>query len=682
MIDDPGNSGEIMKRRYKGSVVGSGIGATGLFFGLWIVCFTVFIPSGLRAAEVRPHVLVIHSFEPDYEAYRLHNKLIEKELSVHRVKAEIRTVYLDSEQYREKIAWRRMVSLLDSVAPWKPDLILVNDDPAVYALLHCDHPLVSRVPVVFAGVNFPDWDLLKRFPNVTGLWNKPEYLKNIRMIERMYGRTRIHVLTDDTPWGAEITRSLEEELQQAPDVYIQGRAFEAHNNFVGKPKYQSMLRPPEHSTVYFVNLRTFTGAALLWRLSGQSRYSVFLQTKRDFATARWGNHAGIPTYSTVNEGFGVDEGILGGYLTTLEVQVGRSVAIVSDLLLGRKKIGDIPVQTAPKEYVLDWTVMKRWHIDPGHLPEGYRIVNMPVYVRYRALVISISAILGAGIVALIGYLAFLYFRENRKKRLAQQNLRKEKESLAESVRILRERERELIAARELAEKAELKQSFLANMSHEIRTPLNAIVGFSNLIASDTELSAENRQEFVDTINRNSELLLNLINDILDLSRIESGNMSFAWEVCDVAGLVDEIYRTHQLLIPERLRFEKETDSVPARVRVDKFRFTQVITNLLNNAAKFTETGYIKLGYRCLPSGDQVAVFVEDTGKGIPAEEQTMIFNRFYKRDEFAQGTGLGLSICEVIVRKLGGHIELASEPGRGSRFTIVLPCVPDGEPQP
>ena len=669
-----------MKRRYKGSVVGSGIGITGLFFGLWIVCFTVFIPSELRAAEVRPRVLVIHSYEPDYEAYRQYDKLIEKELSERRLKAGIRTVHLDCEQYRGKIAWRRMAGLLDSAAAWQPDLILVNDDPAVCALLHCDHPLVYRVPVVFAGVNFPDWELLKRFPNVTGLWDKPEYLKTIRMIERMYGRTRIHVLTDDTPWGGEVSRSIAEELEPAPNIYIQGKAYEVHNNFVGKPKYQSMLLRPEYSTVYFVNLRTFTGASLLWRLSGRSRYSVFLQTKRDFATARWGNHASIPTYSVVNEGFGVGEGILGGYLTTLQTQIEQSAVIVSDLLLGKKQVGDIPVRTTPKDYVLDWTAMKRWHIDPGHLPEGYRIINMPFYVRYKALVISISVILGVGIVALIGYLLFLYFRENRKKRLAQQNLRKEKESLAESVRILRERERELIAARELAEKAELKQSFLANMSHEIRTPLNAIVGFSNLIASDAELSVEDRQEFVDTIDRNSELLLNLINDILDLSRIESGNMSFAWEICDMATLIDEIYLTHRLLIPERLRFEKETDPTPARVRVDKFRFTQVVTNLLSNAAKFTETGYIKLGYRCLPSGGGVAVFVEDTGKGIPAEEQRMIFNRFYKRDEFAQGTGLGLSICEVIVRKLGGRVELVSEPGKGSRFTIVLPCVADGEP--
>ncbi len=244
-----------------------------------------------------------------------------------------------------------------------------------------------------------------------------------------------------------------------------------------------------------------------------------------------------------------------------------------------------------------------------------------------------------------------------------------------NIQAIKDREQELEEARLLAEKAELKQSFLANMSHEIRTPLNAIVGFSNILALDDGVSPEERLEYIGSINKNSDLLLKLINDILELSRIESGYMSFEYEKCFVSELVDSIYMTHQMLISEQLEFIKELDAVQVEVMVDKGRLTQVITNFLNNASKFTKTGYIKLGYRYLSESDRVAIYVEDTGRGIELSEQKMIFSRFYKQDEFSQGAGLGLSICQVIVEKLRGKIELWSEPGKGSRFTVVLPVV-------
>ena len=244
-----------------------------------------------------------------------------------------------------------------------------------------------------------------------------------------------------------------------------------------------------------------------------------------------------------------------------------------------------------------------------------------------------------------------------------------------NIQAIKDREQELEEARLLAEKAELKQSFLANMSHEIRTPLNAIVGFSNILALDDELNPEERLEYIGSINKNSDLLLKLINDILELSRIESGYMSFEYEKCLVSDLVDSIYTTHQMLIPEQLEFIKELDAVQVEVMVDKGRLTQVLTNFLNNASKFTKVGYIKLGYCYLSDEDKVAIYVEDTGRGIAHSEQKMIFSRFYKQDEFSQGAGLGLSICQVIVEKLQGRIELWSELGKGSRFTVVLPVI-------
>lgn len=243
-----------------------------------------------------------------------------------------------------------------------------------------------------------------------------------------------------------------------------------------------------------------------------------------------------------------------------------------------------------------------------------------------------------------------------------------------NIQDIKDREEELEAARLLAEKAELKQSFLANMSHEIRTPLNSIVGFANILALEDGLSSVEREEYIGTINKNSELLLKLINDILELSRIESGYMSFSFKKCRVRELIDDIYMTHQVLIAPRLEFLKEVDNIPLEINVDRERLIQVLTNFLNNASKFTETGYIKLGYIYLPDEGHVRIYVEDTGRGIPREEQRMIFSRFYKQNEFSQGAGLGLSICQVIIEKLGGRIGLKSEVGKGSRFTVILPC--------
>ena len=217
--------------------------------------------------------------------------------------------------------------------------------------------------------------------------------------------------------------------------------------------------------------------------------------------------------------------------------------------------------------------------------------------------------------------------------------------LLQNIQELKDHEQELIESRELAEQAELKQSFLNNMSHEIRTPLNAIVGFSDMLANEPEFSDEERQEFVDIINTNTKLLLKLVGDVLELSRIESGNLSFIFQRESVRQLLDDVYQTHSLLIQPPLQFLKDFPPEDVQVNVDPMRLTQVLTNFLNNANKFTKEGSIQLGY-CCPSGmSEVHLYVEDTGIGIPHSEQKMIFERFYKRSEFSQGVGLGLSIC-------------------------------------
>lgn len=242
-----------------------------------------------------------------------------------------------------------------------------------------------------------------------------------------------------------------------------------------------------------------------------------------------------------------------------------------------------------------------------------------------------------------------------------------------NIHAMKSREEELIRAKRQA------QTFLANMSHEVRTPLNAIVGFSNLLATDRELEEDERQMFTKTINESCDMLLGLVNDVLEISRIDSGQMRFHKEVCPVVELVESVYLMHRMLVPANVRFlEERAEGAPIYIWGDRKRLMQVMTNFLTNACKFTKQGYIKLGFERMEETDEVGIFVEDTGIGLSEEQQEKVFGRFYKQDEFAQGAGLGLSICQGIVRGLGGRIELSSKQGEGSRFSVVLPVYRGG----
>lgn len=239
-----------------------------------------------------------------------------------------------------------------------------------------------------------------------------------------------------------------------------------------------------------------------------------------------------------------------------------------------------------------------------------------------------------------------------------------------------EREEQLILAKQIAENAELKQSFLNNMSHEIRTPLNAIVGFTNILVGEgsDQIDPEEKAMMLELVNHNNDLLLKLVNDVLEISRLESGGMTFEMEECDLKDIVKEIFMTYEGLVQPTLQFHLEMDeSIPLTVRTDRFRLTQVISNLLNNANKFTKEGEITLGCKINKEHNEVCIYVQDTGKGIDEQELIMIFDRFYKTNEFEQGSGLGLSISKVIVERLGGRIEVQSEVGKGSCFTVLLP---------
>ena len=231
---------------------------------------------------------------------------------------------------------------------------------------------------------------------------------------------------------------------------------------------------------------------------------------------------------------------------------------------------------------------------------------------------------------------------------------------------------ELILARDRAEMAgRLKSAFLANMSHEIRTPLNAIVGFSDLLVEAEDI--EERKEYVKIVRNNNELLLQLITDILDLSKIEAGTFDFTYGDVNVNLLCENIVRSMEMKVSEGVALVFDSNLPQYHLISDRNRLHQVISNFVNNAIKFTSQGSIRVGYQM--KGEELEFYVQDTGIGIDKEQQLHIFERFVKLNSFVPGTGLGLAICQSIIEQLGGRIGVDSEPGKGSRFWFRLPGV-------
>lgn len=274
-----------------------------------------------------------------------------------------------------------------------------------------------------------------------------------------------------------------------------------------------------------------------------------------------------------------------------------------------------------------------------------------------------GAILFIVVLLILLYILIRYYR--RASRLKNELL-KEKNSLVESEKALR-----LMTKK--AEQANLvKTTFISNISHEVRTPLNAIVGFSELLLDDSRPVAE-RSQFAETINKSSELLLNLVNDVLDLSRLESGRFQF---LCQPVDLVDYCRKAldgiaHRVAEEVRLTFTAPVESFV--LYTDPLRFQQLLANLLSNAAKFTEEGEINLAFKVEETENRVVLTVTDTGCGIPLEKQHQIFERFEKLDEFKQGTGLGLSICQIIATQLKGSIFIDPSYTKGTRFVFIHP---------
>lgn len=372
----------------------------------------------------------------------------------------------------------------------------------------------------------------------------------------------------------------------------------------------------------------------------------------------------MPVFSLTGTGMGY--WCIGGSVPQYDNSVGGELANYIFRTVDEGELLPQSVRCYLNEYTFDMCKVKEYGLDEAKLPKYSKLINVDdpwmqmfqTYKWYILLILLVILILATGFLVLLRY--SLRIRQ-LKKRLEQDKMR------------LQNSERALRIAKERAEESNrLKSAFISNMSHEIRTPLNAIVGFSTILEEEIKENLD-LKEYVNIISHNSDLLLKLINDILDLSRLESGRQIFRFRMQDLVEPCRLIISGQQAVARKevKLLFEHETPTIMAET--DVTRLQQVLINLVGNAVKFTKEGTVTLKVEPDDLRSEWIFSVTDTGCGIPLDKQRAVFERFCKLDEFAQGTGLGLSICQVTVKQLGGRIWIDSHYTHGARFCFTIP---------
>ena len=729
-----------------------------------------------------PHILVM--FSENKLAYQFADceDIIAKALKNKGVDADITFEYLNCGHWEANREIEEARKIVDRANAKKPlAMILLYGDQATYSTLSTDTPMMHTLPVVFGGVQFPNWDQLSCHENVTGVSDPIDIVKNIEAAYTLTGKRMTFVMLNRAFLDRKVKENIDNQLDKAKYVI---------NNL--NWDYSVMELLTDHSDQYSMTVLSLRYLYLnckktdpldpndgdnFRRVTRMFKDLIYIQSKYDptpvqiiQATNHW------PMLTATAMGF-TDPGTpyIGGYFASVN-NIAADMAECAAKILAGAKPKDIKIRPTKKEYYLDWQVAKRYKFDPDKLPGGYHVIRMPLVDRFPMLS---SLIMYSGTIVMLVVIVILlrlFIREKKQKVKVMAQLERENslyniavqdsrtfaweragqsiylsdafwqhyghepkiitlgdfmamlhpdsrdiyidgldhvnkgETFANDVKAdffgngewhwyqirgkgildehgnfvksygmlinidgFKQRENEMEEARKLAEEATLKESFLANMSHEIRTPLNAIIGFSDLLLQpDADFTEEDKKLFADTIHTNNDLLLKLINDILDVSRIESGQMDFVIKAWSVRDIMERIYHTFEVQMPKHLAFNFVQPEEDVLIEVDESRLRQVIGNFLTNAGKFTPKGSVTLGWIKDMQTGKVELYVEDTGIGLSEEDRTMVFSRFYKKDEFKQGTGLGLSICKAIVVRLGGSIKVRSELGKGSRFSVYF----------
>ena len=625
---------------------------------LLLLSCCILLPSLLRAEEARGResILIISSYNPDTRRMSSFITEFERQVVASGVPCDIYVETLECKSINDAPLWisqtdnlitryeskggLRAIVLLGQEA-WASFVSLgrIPKEVMCFSCFVSSNGIVLPPPADSTGVWMPPsinyMNMVDSLHNVGGLLNKYDVRRNIELIRTLYPEVEnIAFISDNTYGGISLQALVREEMENYPDlnlVLVDSRDGDEASHAA----YASL--PPRSA----VMLGT-------WRVGSDGEY--FMQRSLNDLVQ---NNPRVPVFSVT--GTGIGDTAIGGYVPEYE----NGAEVIANQIrkyYDTDDIEDAHFHTSKSLYLFDSRKLKEWKIAEYALPKGSVIedtmaAKLSKYSHYIELLVA-----GILLLVLLLFVTWLLLRMRRLKLT------------------LEEREGQLVVAREKAEESDmLKSAFLANMSHEIRTPLNAIVGFSSLMQSE-ELSQEERAEYCAIVVSNSEMLLTLLNDILDISSLECGKIRFNYASEDIVQICQHVMMTtaHTRQRGVEGRFACPVGSF--MLTTDAHRLSQILINLLTNAGKFTSEGSITLGVEIDEERGEVLFSVADTGPGIPPDKQDLVFNRFEKLDgNKKKGTGLGLAICRQIAMIVGGRIWVDSAYTGGARFVFAHP---------
>ena len=538
-----------------------------------------------------------------------------------------------------------------------PNLIVILGQEGWASYLSQDDSIIRDIPILCgmvsrnavllpdSNINVAEWtpesvnveDLKNKRRNLAGFVYNYDIKANIELVRKLYPSTKhFALITDNSYGGISLQALVKKEIGKIKGIDfipLDGRKNDIYNII------EEIKQLPPQSIILLGTWRVDVNDGYY---VGNATYTMMLANPK------------VPAFSLTSIGLG--HWAIGGCIPQYR-SIGKDLARQALHLL-KEHPEKLDTETIPNLYTFDAKKLKERHISTKELPPHSVFINTEVglFVQYKFEILLLVAIV---LLLFLIMVLYFYLRTSKLKNKLLILIDKQKEN-----------EIELRKAKDKAEESDrLKSAFLANMSHEIRTPLNAIVGFSNLLTMAED--EEERNEYINIISSNNELLLQLINDILDVAKIEAGTLEFIDSEIDINALLSDIEQSSRLKAPEGVQISFVEKMPYCIIMSDKNRLAQIITNFINNAIKFTKEGSIRFGYR--HKDDKLLFYVRDTGCGIEPEKKDLVFNRFVKLNSFAQGTGLGLAICQMIVKKMGGEIGVESQLGKGSTFWFTLP---------